>query len=174
VEQLGYGLSLGSFIEKAAKQSSRARPEATCAYHAPSGAFRSADVVRANSVCIAALTVTLATPRVAVAEEVPAETLLERPGLYAAFAGAVLLSLGLQFGAAASSVGPRMRDANRDGLIDGVTRAEVLAAQRYAVLSNVVGAAGVLGLGIGVGWLILDYRESNATPGLRLVVRGAF
>jgi hypothetical protein len=142
-------------------------------------AFRSADSMRACLVCTATIIVTLASPGLAAELEpeptaVPSKPLLERPGLYTALAGAVLLSLGLQLGAAASSIGSRIRDTNGDGLIDEVTRTEVLAAQRQAALATVMGTVGVLGVGAGIGWLILDSRESTAAPQLRVLFRATF
>jgi hypothetical protein len=88
----------------------------------------------------------------------PVKPLWQRPALYTALAGAVVLAVGLAFGGAANSVGSRIQDPNGDGVVEGVTRAEVLAARRDVVLANVLGTVGGLGLGVGVGWLIFDVK----------------
>jgi hypothetical protein len=104
------------------------------------------------------------------------KVLWQRPGLYAAVAGAAVLSVGLAFGGAANSVKSKLVDADGDGLMDNnVTRAEALAAQRNAVLANVFGTIGVLGMGAGVGWLVFfDGPESGAAPKMGVLVSGNF
>jgi hypothetical protein len=99
----------------------------------------------------------------------------ERPGLYAALAGAVVLSVGLAFGVAANGAGSKIQDADGNGEIDpGITRAEALAAQRNAALANVIGAVGALGMSAGVGWLVLDVRQPNTALQMGVLVRGKF
>jgi hypothetical protein len=97
----------------------------------------------------------------------------QRPGLYAAVAGAVVLSVGLAFGGAANSVGGRIKDTDGDGYMD-VTRAEALAAQRNAVLANVFGTIGALGVGAGLGWLVFDSGPSRTAPKMGVLISGNF
>jgi hypothetical protein len=106
--------------------------------------------------------------------------LWERPGFLAAAAGALVLGVGLGFGLSASSVAGRIQDVNGDGLMD-ITRAEVLGAQRNAVVANVLGTVGLLGLGGGVGWLVWDSRTGSgkgilgtSTVGVGVTLNGSF
>jgi PEGA domain len=104
---------------------------------------------------------------------IPPKPLWRRPGTYAALAGFVVLSVGLAVGGSAATVGSQMRDTDGDGYFQ-VTRAEALAARRNATLANVMGAVGMLGVGVGVSWLVLDSRDSKTAPKMGVVVRGNF
>jgi hypothetical protein len=125
---------------------------------------------------------TVSTPVAAVEDEefeakpkpkIPMKPLWQRPGLYGAVAGAVVLSVGLAFGRAASDVNSRLRDADGDGLMD-VTRAEALAAQRNAVLANVFGTIGAVGMGAGLGWMVFVDSKPAAAPKMGVLVSGNF
>jgi PEGA domain len=103
----------------------------------------------------------------------PTKPLMRRPGLYTAVGGAVALAVGLALGGWAMAVSSQIRDANGDGVID-VTRADALGAQRNAMLANVVGGVGAVGVGAGLGWMLLDSRDSSAAPAMGVSVHGQF
>ena len=84
-----------------------------------------------------------------------------------------MLSVGLAFGRAANDVKSRLRDADGDGLMD-VTRAEALAAQRNAVLANVFGTIGAVGMGAGLGWMVFVDSKPAAAPKMGVLVSGNF
>jgi hypothetical protein len=103
---------------------------------------------------------------------IPAKPLMRRPGLYTALGGAVVFAAALVIGGWAQAAGAQIRDWNGDGVID-VTRAQAEGAQRGALIANVMGAVGALGMGAGVGWMVFDSRDSIA-PGMGVSVHGTF
>ncbi|MBL8957225.1 MAG: PEGA domain-containing protein [Myxococcaceae bacterium] len=89
-------------------------------------------------------------PEPVVATE-PETPLYQRPGVYVALAGAVLVGVGLAMGAMAKSTENRAVDGDLDGRID-ITRAQANGARTQALLANVLVPLGACVFAAGALW----------------------
>lgn len=106
--------------------------------------------------------------------------LWSRPGFYVALGGLAAIAAGAGMGASAQSVAARAVDANGDGVLD-ITRGEAMAAERNALLGNVLmGVGGAVAVG-GAVWMFVAPGPRPATAsagaggmGLTVVAGGTF
>lgn len=103
-----------------------------------------------------------------------------RPGFYVALGGLAVVAAGAGMGAMAQSVGARAVDANGDGVLD-ITRGEALAAERNALLGNILMGVGGAAIAGGAAWMFIapSPRPASAAVGsggmgLTVVAGGTF